>query len=634
MMTSEFSGNPAPTWDECVEILERLPSLPVDSRIEALEKLVRNPSPGIREQAFRLGAAVLPDSRLTEYLRDDSDAVLRNAGSEILRLRGGRSLPVVVGLLSDSEPDVVLQAVLILDRMRDPRALEPLHSVLGHPDVNVVQEAILAIGRLGDARSIPHLLPFLDADFWVQMAAVQALGDLRSPDAVPPLAARLTDPMAGSLAAEALARIGGPSAFEALSSHWPAGDMEIEEEALLGLLAHVLEGLSAPPAARPPGFREALSARLHDRSQELRTAAARCLLILGPNTWDDAALEVLAAAPPVAGGLPVALGRRPDLMPRLLAAPGEARIWGLHLAARFPGEVPAAPFLEALGEVAASLDQLPAAAQAVAAVRLPGLAPALLDLFLRLPVDLRASLEPALERHRTELSEALSGREGLEPVDRLVLAALLGTPVEEIARGILDLEAPLRPGAVARLSRLEELMRSLPWEDWLAEAPELFAGPAAEAAARYGLSELLPALRGRTAVAPSASLVRALGELCDREAVPVLLTLLETRPDLKMIILESLGRIGGPSARNVLQAAARGEGPEVRIAYKALAACAGPGDEPLFREAASHPDWYVRLSSIDVLGRGANPENMAALARLAGDPVPAVAHRALSALES
>jgi HEAT repeat protein len=101
-----------------------------------------------------------------------------------------------------------------------------------------------------------------------------------------------------------------------------------------------------------------------------------------------------------------------------------------------------------------------------------------------------------------------------------------------------------------------------------------------------------------------------------------------------MIILESLGRIGGPSARTVLQAASRGEGPEVRIAYKALAACAGPGDDPLFREAASHPDWYVRLSSIDVLGRGANPENMAALARLAGDPVPAVAHRALSALES
>src|SRR5215213_4550127 len=118
MMTSELFGNPnpAPSWDECVEILERLPTLPFDSRIEALERLVRNPSPGIREQALRIGAAVLPDSRLTEYLRDETDAVLRNAGSEIFRMRGGKSLPVVVGLLSDPEPDVVLQAVLILDR--------------------------------------------------------------------------------------------------------------------------------------------------------------------------------------------------------------------------------------------------------------------------------------------------------------------------------------------------------------------------------------------------------------------------------------------------------------------------------------------------------------------------------------
>lgn len=634
MMTSERYGNPAPTWDECVEILERLPMLPADSRIEALERLVRNPSPGIREQALRLGAAVLPDSRLTEYLRDDTDAVLRNAGSEIFRMRGGRSLPVVVGLLSDPDPDVVLQAVLILDRMRDPRALEPLHGALAHPDPNVVQEALLAIGRLGDARSIPHLLPFLEADLWVQMAAVQALGDLRSPEAVPFLASRLTDPMAGQLAAEALARIGGPAAFAALSSHWPAGDVEIEEETLLGLLAHVLEGLPAPPETRPAGFREALSARLHDRSQELRTAAARCLLILGPSAWDDVALEVLAAAPPVAGGLPVALGRRPDLMARLLASSGEARIWGFHLAARFPGEVPAAELLAALPAVAAEPEQLPVAAQAIAAVRLPGLAPALLDLFLRLPVELRATLEPALECHRTALATALAGRDGLEPVDRLVLAALLGAPVEEVARGVLELEAPLRPGAVARLFRMEELIRSLPWEDWLTEAPELFAGPAAEAAARYGLSELLPALRERAAAAPSAPLVRALGELGDREAVPVLLTLLTARPDLRPVLLESLGRIGGASARTVLQTAARGEGPEVRIAYKALAACAGPGDEALFREAASHPDWYVRLSSIEVLGRGASPENLAVLARLAGDPVPAVAHRALSALES
>jgi HEAT repeat protein len=626
--------NPTPSWEECVDLLERLPSLPVDSRIEALERLVRNPSPGIREQALRIGASLLPDNLLTEYLRNDSDAVLRNAGSEIFRLRGGRSLPALVALLADPDSDVVLQAVLVLGRLSDPRALEPLHGMLGHADPNVVQEAILAVGRLGDARSIPRLLPFLDSDLWLQMAAVQALGDLRSPEAIPLLAARLTDPMVGSLAAEALARIGGRIAFDTLASHWPAGGIEVEEETLLGLLAHVLEGLPAPPETRPAGFREALSARLHDRSQELRTAAARCLLILGPSAWDAAALEVLEAASSSPGVLPVALNRRSDLLERLLASEGPARGWGFLLAARLPVQGPVEEILYALGSVAERPELLPAAAQLLAKVRLRELAPALLDLYLRLPANLRSALEPAIDAHHAGIAEALAARGTVDEADRLVLSALLGSPVDEIAQGIMDLPAPLRPGAVSRLIRQEELIRVLPWEDWLVEAPELFAGLAAEAAARYGLRELGPALRDRVATAPSAPLVRALGELGDRESIPLLLRLLETRPDLRTIILETLGRIGGPAARMVLQATARNEGPDVRIAYKALAACAVAGDDALFREAASHPDWHVRLASVEVLGRIRNPENTSVLARLVGDSVPAVAHRALSVLES
>ena len=343
------AGNQSPSWDECVEILERLPAMPVDNRVEAVERLVRNPSPGIREQALRIGASVLPDSRLTEYLRDPADAALRNAGSEIFRLRGVRSLPVVAGLLQDSDPDVVLQAVLILDRLRDPRALEPLHAMLGHADPNVRQEAILAIGHLGDARSIPYLLPFLKMDFWVQMAAVQALGDLRSPEAVPPLAEQLTDPLVGSVAAEALARIGGAPAFHALASHWPAGGVEIDDETMLGLLAHVLEGLPHPEeiGALPGGLREALSARLHDRSPEVRTAAARCLLVLGPSPWDEAAVEALSAP-----GRPAALARRRDLVGPLLKMTGEPRAWGFQLAATFPQDVPAEAFLAAVREAA------------------------------------------------------------------------------------------------------------------------------------------------------------------------------------------------------------------------------------------------------------------------------------------
>src|SRR5262249_30366764 len=160
--------------------LEALPTLPLGERGAQLEILVRNASPGIRERVLLMGANLLPEERIAEHLHNDHDAVLRNAGLEMLKLRGARSVPLALRLLADPEPDVVLQAVLLLDHLRDPRALEGLRGLLAHDDLNVVQSAILAIGRLGDARSIPDLLPFLEADPWLQMAAVQALGDLRS----------------------------------------------------------------------------------------------------------------------------------------------------------------------------------------------------------------------------------------------------------------------------------------------------------------------------------------------------------------------------------------------------------------------------------------------------------------------
>jgi HEAT repeat protein len=646
----------APTWDECVDILARFPSLPADRRVEAVERLVRNPSPGIREQALRLGATLLPDSRLAEYLRDPADATLRSAGSEILRLRGVRSLPVVVGLLRDIDDDVVLQAVLILGKLRDPRALEPLHSVLGHADPNVQQEAILAIGALGDARSIPHLIPFLDGDPWVQMAAVQALGDLRTPAAVPYVAERLTDPLVGSLAAEALARIGGEPAFRALAGHWPAGGVEIEDETMLGLLAHVIEGIQRegfqrgePAAALPAGFREALAARLHDRSAEVSSAAARCLVALGASAWDPEAIAVLAARggnggnggnAPAVTFRPIALAWRRDLIAPLLADAGEARAWGFQLAAAFPDaladEVPAAAFLAGVRETAERPELLPSLLQALEKIRIPGLGAALLDLYLRLPAAAREPLVPALDAHRDEIRTALAGREGVEEADRLVLDALLGGPIDEAVVAILDLPPPLRPGVVSRLMRIEGFAPLLPWDDWLEEAPELYTALAAEAAVRGGLPELLPALRARAAVVPSVPLIRAFGAFGDREAVPLLARCLGEREELRQAALESLGRIGGPEARAALREAVRTlpTGETARIAYKALAACAGLGDDALFRSAATHSDWHVRLAAAEVLGRFHGPDNAIALARLAADPTPAVAHRALAAIEN
>ena len=100
-------------------------------------------------------------------------------------------------------------------------------------------------------------------------------------------------------------------------------------------------------------------------------------------------------------------------------------------------------------------------------------------------------------------------------------------------------------------------------------------------------------------------------------------------------MLESLGRIGGPEARAALRAATGSGRPQrERMAYRALSRCATEDDDEIFRHATDHSDWYVRLSCAEVLGRFSRPENFAALAQLAADPVPIVAQRALSFLEA
>ncbi len=99
-------------------------------------------------------------------------------------------------------------------------------------------------------------------------------------------------------------------------------------------------------------------------------------------------------------------------------------------------------------------------------------------------------------------------------------------------------------------------------------------------------------------------------------------------------MIESLGRIGGPEARRALRELTGAEEPTLqRHAFRALATCAADEDETLFRDAAVHSDWLVRLACVDVLGRFSRPENLEVLTQLATDPVAIVAQRAISRLE-
>jgi HEAT repeat protein len=621
------------SWQECIELLDNLPSMPLEERVDAIERLIRNPSPGIRSRSLRMGAAAIPDERIKAYLRSDADDVLRNAGVEMLKMRGNRGFALTLALLKDDDPDVVLQAVIVLTHLRDPRALEPLRSVLHHPDPNVVQEAIVAIGQLGDARAIPDLLGFLDSDSWLQMAAVQALGSLRSPVAVPHLKRLLTDFMAGPMAAEALARIGGTQAFKALAQHWLRFRQELDTETTLGLLAHILEGLPRPTPA-PEGFDEAILELLRDPNEPTRVAAARCLLALANRQADEEALEQVSNFHREASVLPACLHHRKDLIGYLIVHAGILRAWGFLLAARFPKAAPTETMVKALSQPP-SAEQLPAILRALEKIRAPEVGAALLGFYLRLPEEQRATVHPLIKLHRQALREQLDTDSDLDDATRVVLAALLGHPPEEVAERVQKLRTDERVRALQELLDLDEVVRILPWAEWLQEDPASYGAVAAEFASRTGQRELAPAFRLLLQQRPEPYLIRTLGELGDRESVGALIQLLRPDSPFEPLVLESLGRVGGPEARAALREATRSGRPQrERMAYRALSRCANEEDDAIFRQAATHSDWYVRLSCAEVLGRFSRPENLAALAQLAADPVPIVAQRALSFLEA
>jgi HEAT repeat protein len=605
--------------------------MPERERVQAFEELVRNPTSDIRMQTLRIGAAILPEEVLVSYLRHGEDAVLRNAGLEILKLRGRRSLGLALSLLRDNDPDVTLQAVLLLDHLKDPRALEPLTRVLHHDDINVRQAAIVAIGHLGDSRAVDALLPFLGGELWLQLAAVEALGDLRSARAVGALEGLLSDLLVGQGTAESLARIGGPDAFAALARQWVRFGSQVPEEPLLDFVAHTLEGLEeAPPAV--PGLRERLREELTAGGQAV--AAARALLALGEGDEDGAALAVLAAEPSFEPELlPGCLTQRVDLASQLLGLEGRARAWGLLLTARYPQQVAVQDVARALSRIGAEEAPLAAILACATALLDDALDRPLLDLFLALPREQAVSLLPCLEQRGARLLGPIREDPELDETTRTVLLALAGAAVEELLERILALPEAERGVVVEAAADRPEVLRALPWEEWLANRPEVFAGPAVNAA-RAGLKQVVPLLRGLLPHSPTTHVVRAMGELKDRESVDLLIALLGRDLGLKPLILESLGEIGGAQARGALRRALAEESEDLhRDLYRALSQCATAADEPLFVAAAEHRDWSVRLYAAEVLGRSLRDEYLPVLARLAADPVPVVSKRALAFLE-
>lgn len=613
--------------EETLRIFADACDLPPDLQREAIERTLRSAAGELRQRALRAGATLLGDDVLVGYLREEADDVLRNAGLEMLKLRGRRSFATAIRLLRDADRDVVLQAVLVLEAIRDPRAWPHLRPLLRSPDPNVVQAAIIAAGRLGGAGASRDLIPFLSADPWLQVAAAQALGDLRATSAVPHLRSLLTDAFMEPFAAETLARIGDASAFRALTSRWLLAEQELDPRFYLELIATMLMQFEHPP--RDERVFEAAERYLDSSDPATAAAAAWCVVVLGPAPAARAALELIV--PTITDArCPLPVAARSELLTDLIEREPPLRDWGYEILQRFPTALPPRT-------VAGILRKFPptsvdAVGMYLARMGDRELSAAVLELWLE-RIDERDRLTAAVRRHARGVCELLSNAR-LTGADRCALLEALGGDAASVSREIERLKEPERWEAIAAL-RSRAVLKRLPWDDWLsASNTDDGARALADATSRSGCREMLPLIRERLSIRPVRELIQAVGDLADRESVPVLSALLgDSLPLLRAVVFDSLGRIGGPDARAVLRRYCVGDSADVGQACRALAMCATSADQPLLRVAAQSLDLSVRLAVVAPLASFNDEESCRVLCRLLFDRSTAVAKKAQIALE-
>ena len=199
-----------------------------DTRIEPLRcwsvgrwspalETFKHPSPG-EQAALALASmgrpALLP---LTNQLDNANATVRRNAAWAIGELTnmppGDRdgAVPGLISLLTDSDAWVRMASARALGELRNHSAVPTLISTLADADAHVRELAVWALSELKDKRAVTALCNVLLADVRaeVRSGAAEALGEIRSSEALPSLKQALNDPAVNARAQWAISEIEG-----------------------------------------------------------------------------------------------------------------------------------------------------------------------------------------------------------------------------------------------------------------------------------------------------------------------------------------------------------------------------------------------------------------------------------------
>lgn len=624
-------------------------------REAALIQGLQDESRVVRERAIALAAQCLEPETLGRFVENDENAVLRNAAIEALTRQGAYAAPFLRRVLDGPNPEAAMFAVQILGRIGDAPAVPHLLRLLGHPDENVCLSAVEALGDLGAREAVPHLLRLLDRGLWWQLAAMRALAAIGDPRAARPILELANEESLGEAAVEALGALGAAESLAPLAELLlRRDDLPFRDKALAAsaavlsrhpepwrLGAMLAEAGGETGAA---GLRAYLEASLREGEPPLAGAAMAVVVAGGLReldpalfrrrddpSWDERLLTALRLLEPA---------QRDRFVP-LLAHPEGAVREGVIRLALFGGD-PVPLLLRRLEDA----DPAVRKAACLACGRLAAVA---------VVPRLIARLREAAEEERAAAAEALAC---MPAASLAALAPLLepgaGREAHLAALGVLELcrghalgaqvqgllrigERALRLAALRALKRAEDRGADDAVLPCLEDTDEEIRTEAVEVIVHRGIREAVPILLGllQRPDLVRYHVIRALGRLGDPAAAGPLRDLFPAAgPHERLALVAALTQIAPPWIVAFLKRRLHEEDQEVRrLAAQGLVRTLRQDDPGLLVALAQDADWNLRNVAAWGLGELGWEEGRPTLLRLLRDLEPVVARTAAAALQ-
>jgi HEAT repeat protein len=606
-----------------MSLLETLPE--GAGREEAILAALEDETPAIREQAIRLAARYIEPQVLGEMVADEANATRRNAAIAALERQGPYAVRHLESMLKRLEVDVVMFALQMLARIGDPSVVPAVAPLARHPDPNVAQSAIEALGQLRSMDAVPTLLQLLKGDLWLQLAAIDALGEIGAPTAVGPLVELVPDSIVAEPAVRALQRIAAPQSLELLLSRLVTVRERPLRDALLLAIGVVID---LHPDPMPVVIQHSAAIEL-DPSRDLFAYLEGLLLWTGEASAAGSEDEgsdgesLLRAAT----ALTVVTGIR-SLYPHILVriATDEGAGWGVGLFRRHPGAL-----TPALRELLRHDDLRVRRGALLAGAFDAEDFPRVLE-----------HLEDADEMVRAAACRALGLIGKVEAVPLLILRLREGGPTERAAavdalaefpaEALATLEPCLRPDVPeAVLAGALEVLGKRGMERFEARIIDLarhqspvVRRPALRAAAQLPGSRAEVALIRALADRHQPIQVEALELLVKRDhgkTVPMLAALLEAGDSLRYHVIRALGHMRARDAAPKLESLYGQCGPHEQVEIiLALMRIGAPGIARFLQARLSDSEPEIRRVAARGLATLADPGQLPLLLTLASDP--------------